>query len=200
MSFSNQFLKLFIFVSIFSISCSKSEISEARNEIFFNVDSNLIQKVIEFSEIGIKIAPPKGWVVLPSSELTTKIRIDEETGRRQTDSMLIKSVFFDSSSKSFLIISQISVGKSFEAYIDSLDSLFSAMFDSFTFQKANFRKGKISITQYLTQNEQIVNFRFLGLNLSNSVFQIDFVIPKAAYSTELAKVVESSLGTLEFIY
>lgn len=194
-------LLISVFILFFFSSCSKQEPNNNRDQMFFNIDRNLIQKEIVFSDIGIKIAPPKSWVLLDSMEIPKiNVRTDNLSPPMSADSLVARAIYSDTLTKSIMVISRLVIQKGYETLVKTYDTLMQRHYDSFTSQKANFKKGKIFITQYLIQNQQIVNFRFLGYTLTKSIFQIDFIIPKKMYSKEIAKTVESSLGTLDLIY
>lgn len=183
-----------------SLACSKQESSDNRDQMFFNVDTSLIQKEVAFSDIGIKIAAPKSWILLDSTKIPKINARSENAPPISVDSMVARAIYLDTLTKSLMVVSKIITPKKFEMLVRKYDTVMGKYYDSFTSQKASFKKGNMSITQYLLQNQQIVNFRFLGHTPSKSIFQIDFVIPKKIYSEEIAKAVESSLGTLDLVY
>lgn len=193
---------LFVSISILllSLACSKQEPGDSRDQMFFNVDTNLIQKEVAFADIGIKIAPPKSWTLLDSTKIPKIDTRSENAPPISADSLVVRAIYSDTLTKSTMLVSKIITQKGFEVLLSKYDTVVGKYYDSFTSQKANFRKGNISITQYLLQNRQIVNFRFLGYTSAKTIFQIDFIIPKKIYSKEIAKTVESSLGTLDLIY
>ncbi len=183
-----------------SLACSKQEPRDNREQMFFNVDTSLIQEEVVFSDIGIKIAAPKSWVLLDSTKIPKINARSANAPLISVDSLVARAIYSDTLTKSLMVVSKIITHKEFEMLVRKYDTAMGKYYDSFTSQKANFKKGNISITQYLLQNQQIVNFRFLGYIPPKSIFQIDFVIPKKIYSKEIAKAVESSLGTLDLIH
>lgn len=88
-----------------------------------------------------------------------------------------------------LLIGNIDSKSPADSIINDYEKSLERAKDSFIFQKAKFSKNK---------EEDWVNFSFLGKTQPAKVFQIDYVIPKLNYSPELAKDIESSLGTLSF--
>lgn len=192
---------LFLVINIF-FSCSTEDKPISRNnEIIFNIDSSQIDKAILLTDLGISISPPKNWLSIDSNAISKIIqRINHKFNvDSKVPNLIILKFFVDTISKAVLLIGNIDSKISADSIINDYGKSLERVKDSFTFQKAKFSKGQINLNQYLIQEENWVNFRFLGISPRAKVFQIDYVIPKSNYSPELAKAIESSLGTLSFI-
>lgn len=193
---------ILLWVPIIFFSCSTEDKPIHRNnEIIFNVDSSKIDKAILLTDLGISIAPPKNW--LPIDSYAVSKIIQKVKHRLNSDSkfpnLIILKFFVDTASGAVLLIGNIASKNPADSIINYYEKSLEKVKDSFTFQKAKFSKGEIDLNQYLILEKDWVNFRFLGISPQAKVFQIDYVIPKSNYSPELAKAIESSLGSLSFI-
>lgn len=187
-------LLLFVLVYAF-ISCQQREKPIVKDEIIFDVDSNLIGNVQEFPEIGIKLSAPKNWNRVDLKPVENLLKNFEESKRSDGDTLSVLGIFADTITKCQLIVSLVKTQKDFNNFISNLDSTFSRS-QLFKFQRGNFQKGVFKITQYLLQSDRLVVFRLFSQAKNQKIFQIDYVIPKTNYSKEIAKAVESSIGSL----
>ncbi|MGQ9818994.1 MAG: hypothetical protein ACUVQ1_03610 [Candidatus Kapaibacteriales bacterium] len=196
------FIVFVSFYSFYFIGCSSEDKPRLHNdEIIFNVDSSKIDRAIFLTDLGISISPPKNWLSIDSSVISNIIQ--KVNFRMDADSniarLVILNLFFDTTSKAMLLIGNIVSKSSADSVINNYEESLERVKDSFTFQKAKFLKSGINLNQYLIQEKDWVNFRFLGISPRVKVFQLDYVIPKSNFSPEIAKAIESSLGTLSFI-
>lgn len=192
---------LFLFFLLLLISCSgEDKPGRQSNEIIFNVDSTLIEDPIVLTEVGLKISPPKNWISIDSTAISNILqKINFQPNINISDSkLIILKIFVDTINKALFLIANIHTKLGSDSIVNLFEKQLEKTKDSFTFQKAKFAKDGVELNQYLIQNQTLVNFRFLGISPTSKIFQIDYFIPKSKYSAELAKAIESSLGSMSF--
>ncbi len=189
-----------------SFGCSEKKDNQSidNNQIKFEIDSSLIGERVVFKSLGLEICPPKQWEkfdLTKYSDIFKNFTVVDSVNKIQK----LIHIFSDTMAKSFMFISEIVFRNSphkntLKEIYEDLQSSIQKLSKSYTVQIANLRKDNIELIQVLAFNNQFVNFRFFGITSHNKVFQIDYFIPKNYYTEQVARAIESSLGTLCLSY
>jgi hypothetical protein len=196
LGFHNRALKIKI-ATILLVACvvsscgKKNEESVSKNEeVGFEVNELLLGETYADSLTGFAIKIPKNWInVLDFNDekISSKFRelIDQEG----------KVVFLDTASQSSLLISKVSK-KELQQLNSSKDSLFNKNKNWESIIKSQFTVNGLRAYQFLAQNKELINFKLIFIAGTKNPFQIDFVLSRHSYLSEVKKV-ESSIGSIK---
>lgn len=189
-------MKLYIALLLSSLvlySCSSSPNSEhQKNDLAFNVDENILDASYIDTLKKIQLRVPKGWIdltELPDNELKLKfsslVKIDST----------IKSIFVDTLNNASLFYRVINIqSNTLERIFNNPDSAYNSQQQWSSILKSNFILNGISVSQFLLQSNDLVNFRLISRENSPHQFQIDYILSRESYLLQVKKV-ESSIGS-----
>ncbi len=169
------------------------------DELYFNIDKNLLGEAEQLDEYRFSLNPPKNWLSVNEELFAALVK---ETANSADNELNIEykplKMFFDENFGSLLSVIHVKAGndtlsgKAFEqAYIAMLDQ----NFPSGNPQKGSFTKNNKRFTQYLIQDDKRVAFKLIFLDQSGQVIQLDYNVDANRYIHEL-KAIESSIGSV----
>lgn len=186
---------ILIIILLFSIiSCSSNNnINNGFEEVILNVDSNLLSKTPTTIDNIFQITYPLDFNKIDDNNFKKiKMAIESET---TSFFRLSPLVIYKSSNGNTSILSKII---SEENVFNKIDTTYHNLLAE-NFRTNNINIGKIKINginaiQYLINTKDTVIIKLI-LNVNNSYYQIDYIIPLEIYEKELKKI-ESSIGSI----
>jgi hypothetical protein len=173
-------------------------------EMFFNIDPELLGDTVYVKDKGIIFQPPDAWMQFPDEILSNEIFVGDlrQVIRSLPGDELFPTypiyAFYRLENGSAMIVSEISVADTLNDTPEALIQFQKRITDQFTedeVKTTDFMKNGIHFYQYLTQKDDVVNFKFVFGNTADEIFQIDYIVPTSVYLQE-SKAIESSIGTI----
>jgi len=156
----------------------------------FNVDEKYINEQIKIEEINIYFSAPKNLILMDTvsfnkiqSDLEKKVNILPNTYK-----LNLLNIFYDEKISFFCIISKIMTEN-----FDEIKKIFN---ENNKLKSDEFIYNDFKVFQILYTNENILNFKLL-FNDTKNLFEIDYIIPKQNYNEEIARRIESSIGSIK---
>lgn len=163
-------------------------------EMEFRINSNLLGLHEQNTGLKIDYQVPFGFTKV--SETSFPQHYQNMLGQHG-ENIIISAIYQDTTSASFMILSKVSE-KRWMQYNDYTDNtLASPLTLEWNYVNATtFKYNKFDVQQWLLQDIEWVNFRLL-FNKNNSFFQVDYLIPTVKYDQEVARIIESSIGSFQ---
>lgn len=177
--------------------CGKDKSPSIIEEIRFNVDSTLLNEKFILKDVNISINPPKNWKAIDSDSIKMLTKSLKFQGKHSTIILDPKNIYIDSITQSIMIISLVNSEINNEKK-DLISQYIKEIKNNTAGSKIminEFMKDSFHITQFLIQNIDYINFK-LVVYYKKSVIQLDYFIPPKEYNTEIAKTIESSIGSM----
>jgi len=193
----------FLFGFLFLLnSCGENKKpSNDIEKINFSVDSSLLGEKVVLNDLNFSYNAPKNWIIFDSAAVNQLIKIPIEQSKNDI-SKIIKPInyFVDSITKSILITSMIfdKDKKNKKQFISNYKNHINTVSKDSKVMVNEFMKDNFHIVQFLIQNNDFVNFK-LVMFINSNIIQQDFYIPPKEYNMEIAKVIESSIGSMNII-
>lgn len=190
-------LNILFFSSIFFCSCQNSH--ENFEQLYFNVNANLLNPVFLDSSYGFSFSPPRGWnAVTPEILDKIKQKIKKEVPFPGGAPYHIIQVFSDSLHMNFCILSACTFPPKISLLkekISLIDQQVREKFSKYPLQQGKIRLDRWKVLQYRILTEHQVLFKLFFLDLSNQWVQLDYAIARSSYSQTIESI-ESSLGSI----
>lgn len=186
-------IPLFAFVLLCLLSFSACNPS-AQQAMKFQVNPALLGKIEQDTMLQIAYAAPTSFTRF-SDEATIKQRQKE---MQQEEGVDILTVYQDESTQAFMIVSTMTRNRWDELHEqvrqpepDMPSRVWS------TVSATAFEYNTFSVLQWLLQNQTWVDFKLMYKSKDNRYFQVDYLIPNAAYDENFARAIESSIGSFK---
>jgi|GEM_PF-3614628 len=189
-----------ILLILFFNFCAESEKTNNIEEIFFSVDSSKLGEKINVSNLNISINPPKKWELMNYD--STLVILNSVKSQLENKVLLLElqRLFIDSTTNSIMILSKLldksHVGK--KQFIELYTQQIKKIEEGSQLMINDFIKGEFDVTQFLIRNKNYINFKLVAFNKKN-ILQLDFYVPPKEYNIEIAKAIESSIGSLNLL-
>jgi hypothetical protein len=176
-------------------SCNKKE--KRTDTLGFTIDSTLLETT-EFKDrtLNLSYRVPLGYkeVVSKNNRNIKNTRFDSISSLP----LVHRSYYFCEKEKSILIVSFVkeNIGKN-----EAVASLKKYSKNTSLWQEANFTKfsnNKIVFNQFLLQSNEYIVFKLL-FSQKNKLLEMNYIIPKLSYTSQTAKQLESSIGSIKSI-
>lgn len=193
---------LIVLIVLFGCTSDRDEATKQPVEMHFDVDQELLGETIVSEENEISFQPPKQWELLAGDVFQEAIRqFTRMQSAGDTFSIQPAYIFLHHRHGSVMIISEITVNDDKITSPDIVQAFrrdVNAGLDAARYQEAEFLKNGLLVYQYLIQDDDTVNFKFLFQNKNNALFQVDYIVPRSVYAAE-SKAVESSIGSIHVV-
>lgn len=196
-----KMISIFLYAFLWLFFCSnqnKNANTDTLPEAYFDIDSAKIGKLFQNDDYGIRFNPPRAWELV-SPEIFEKI--SEHVSYRGSDqefSFKPIYIFLDQENGSMLsisVLSSVDDTVSTEDLLKRYRELLDVRFGSSELKKVAFSKDGIGFLQFLIQEKDKVIFKLLFENLENQVIQLDYIVSRTIYPSEV-KAIESSIGSI----
>ncbi|NQT26607.1 hypothetical protein HQ585_14730 [candidate division KSB1 bacterium] len=192
-------LSLSLFIILMACTQKEKQPALAEGEIFFNVDSTLIQTPFSVPEYGFQVSPPITWLATSPNMLKQIKESLESVVQPKGDFQINPLQFFlHPDHPSVLVVSYIT-DQNVEADIPALQERYITSIRTslalYNLQENQYTKTGIPIIQYLLQKDGNIIFKILFEDSKNQLIQLDYVVPQSVFPEE-SKAIESSIGTI----
>jgi hypothetical protein len=180
------------------IKCSGEGTDKSGEDFYINDQSLLGIEVID-KDLGIKILPPKNWILMPSS-LSKKIEARNGMNNNQ-DNFIYQPVylFFNDSTGSVLSVGNVlTVDSTLSKYsaINYYKSLLSTKYKNNDLTIGSFTKSNIAFTQFKFKKENLVSIKLIFENSRHEIIQADYSFPQL-YANSLDGLIKASVGSIQ---
>ena len=167
--------------------------------LVFNVDQTRLEPAITDTTLKIEISAPKGWKAINDAML---MEVIDRLGDKLTQGlqMMPRWVFMNEDSRAMCVVSRLESGKVplNETLLQTLETAYRTQFPKATVQRAIFMKDAFRVHQLMVGTSDFVLVKLVCDAPENPVFEVDYVVPRDVYETEL-RAIESSIGSINLI-
>ena len=167
--------------------------------LVFNVDQTRLEPAITDTILKMEISAPKGWKAIDDAML---VQVIDGLGDKLTQGlqMVPRWVFVNEGSRTMCVVSRLEGVKVTpnETLLKTLEIAYHAQFPKATVQRAIFMKGAFRVHQLMVGTSDFVLIKLICNAPENPVFEVDYVVPRDVYETEL-RAIESSIGSINLI-
>ena len=165
----------------------------------FNVDRTRLEPAITDTTLKIEISAPKGWKAIDDTMLTEVI---DRLGDTLTQGLQMtpRWVFLNETSRARCVVSRLEGGAvpPNDTLLKTLETAYRTQFPKATVQRAIFMKDAFRVHQLMVAASDLVLIKLICNAPENPVFEVDYVVPRDVYGTEL-RAIESSIGSINLI-
>lgn len=185
--------KILSFGLIIIILAACKETRKQLPEMQFVINHDLLQEPVKDDKLAMGFCPPLQWNILSDSMQTV---MKAAFAGKKSVQIEPREIFADSSYKNILFV--CSLGEN-----EKLDSLYheSFMNDTNTWtqrEKMDYYHNEYVVSQYLLQNQGMVNYKLVFSKDNQYLFQMDYIVQRPINEATL-KAIESSIGTVSGI-
>ena len=167
--------------------------------LVFNVDRTRLEPAITDTTLKMEISVPKGWKAIDDAML---VQVIDGLGDMLTlgVQMVPRWVFLNEGSRAMCVVSRLKGGEVLldETLLKTLETTYRAQFPKATVQRAIFMRGAFCVHQLMVGTSDFVLVKLVCNAPENPVFEVDYVVPRDVYETEL-RAIESSIGSINLI-
>jgi hypothetical protein len=167
--------------------------------LIFNIDQTRLEPAITDTTLKMEISAPKGWKAVDDSMLA---RVIGGLGDKLTQGIQIvpRWVFVNEDSRAMCVVSRLEGGivAPDETLLETLETAYRTKFPKATVQRTIFMKGAFHVHQLMVGASEFVLIKLICDAPESHVFEVDYVVPKDVYETEL-RAIESSIGSINLI-
>ena len=167
--------------------------------LVFNVDQTRLEPAITDTTLKIEISAPKGWKAIDDAML---MEVIDRLGDKLTQGlqMMPRWVFMNEDSRAMCVVSRLEDGTVplDETLLQTLETAYRTQFPKATVQRAIFMKDAFRVHQLMVGASDFVLIKLMCDASENPVFEVDYVVPRDVYETEL-RAIESSIGSINLI-
>ena len=167
--------------------------------LVFNVDQTRLEPAITDTTLKIEMSAPKGWKAIDDAML---MEVIDRLGDKLTQGlqMMPRWVFMNEDSRAMCVVSRLESGKVplNETLLQTLETAYRTQFPKATVQRAIFMKDAFRVYQLMVGASDFVLIKLMCNASENPVFEVDYVVPRDVYETEL-RAIESSIGSINLI-
>ncbi|OQY26864.1 MAG: hypothetical protein B6244_12360 [Candidatus Cloacimonetes bacterium 4572_55] len=199
---ANIFVKKFTILTVllaligfFSINCQKKNAVQDRQAdkfITFDVNRELLEPAFQDQELRIKFSPPMGWKAAPDSIIHAFPVIKSAPFQLSP-----RQIFMNDSLQCGCVLSGVD-----SVHIDNTEEIFQFADSQLKnalpqaqVQSSEFFTDYFRVRQTLAMTSDLVWFRLLLDHPDAEIFEIDYIIPRNSYPSQV-KAVESSIGSI----
>ncbi len=180
------------------IKCSGGGSNQSDEDFYINDKSLLGIEVVD-KDLGIKIQPPKDWILMPSS-LSKKIEARNGMSNNQ-ENFIYQPVylFFNDSTGGVLSVGKVAnVDSTLSKYstINYYKSLLSTKYKNNDLTIGCFTKSNIAFSQFRFKKENLVSIKLIFENSHKEIIQADYSFPEV-FANSVNDIVKSSIGSIE---
>ena len=197
-----EFLQLLLCGIIASslVGCDSPKAQKRTYEtLTFNVDPTRLEPAITDTTLKMEISAPKGWKAIEDATLTQVI---DRLGDTLTQGlqMVPRWVFLNENSRAMCVVSRLEGGAvpPNDTLLKTLETAYRTQFPKATVQRATFMKGAFRVHQLMVAASDFVLIKLICNAPENPVFEVDYVVPRDVYGTEL-RAIESSIGSINLV-
>ncbi len=197
-----DFLQLLLCGIVISslMGCDSPNAQKRTHEtLTFNVDPTRLEPAITDTTLKLQISAPKGWKAIEDAMLAEVIdRLDDTL--TQGLQMVPRWVFLNENSGAMCVVSRLEGGAvpPNDTLLKTLETAYRTQFPKATVQRAIFMKDAFRVHQLMVGTSDFVLIKLICNAPENPVFEVDYVVPKDVYGTEL-RAIESSIGSINLI-
>ena len=167
--------------------------------LVFNVDQTRLEPAITDTILKMEISAPKGWKAIDDAML---VQVIDGLGDKLTQGlqMVPRWVFVNEDSRAMCVVSRLEGVKVTpdETLLKTLETAYRAQFPKATVQRTVFMNGAFRVHQLMVGSSDFVLIKLICNAPENPVFEVDYVVPRDVYETEL-RAIESSIGSINLI-
>ena len=164
--------------------------------LVFNVDRTRLEPAITDTTLKIEISAPKGWKAIDDAMLTEVI---DRLGDTLTQGLQMNPrwVFLNENSRAMCVVSRLEGGAvpPNDTLLKTLETAYRTQFPKATVQRTIFMKDAFRVHQLMVAASDLVLIKLICNAPENPVFEVDYVVPRDVYGTEL-RAIESSIGSI----
>ena len=197
-----KFLQLLLcgFIVVNLVGCDSPNAQKRTAEtLTFNVDPTRLEPAITDTTLKLEIAAPKGWKAIEDAMLAEVI---DRLGDTLTQGlqMVPRWVFLNENSRAMCVVSRLEGGAvpPNDTLLKTLETAYRTQFPKATVQRATFMKEAFRVHQLMVVASDFVLIKLICNAPENPVFEVDYVVPRDVYQTEL-RAIESSIGSINLI-
>ena len=182
------------------IGCDSPNSQKRTDETLdFTVDPTRLEPAITDTTLKMEISAPKGWKAIDEVMLTEVIDRLGDT-LKQGLQMTPRWVFLNENSRAMCVVSRLEGGAvpSNDTLLKTLETAYRTQFPKATVQRAIFMKDAFRVHQLMVAASDFVLIKLICNAPENPVFEVDYVVPRDVYGTEL-RAIESSIGSINLI-
>ena len=167
--------------------------------LVFNVDRTRLEPAITDTTLKLEISAPKDWKAIEDAML---VEVIDRLGDKLTQGlqMVPRWVFMNEGSRAMCVVSRLEGGEVLldETLLKTLETAYRTQFPKATVQRAIFMKDAFRVHQLMVGASDFVLIKLICNAPENPVFEVDYVVPRDVYETELRSI-ESSIGSINLI-
>lgn len=164
----------------------KSNVPESMQ---FQVNPELLGTRQRDTLLQITYASPIGFMTS-----TNEQAIRQGAMSHADEGVEIRTVYQDDASQGFMVISAITEERWEQLSSQSEQEPFSSEVWT-NMNSAAYSYKDFDVRQWLLQNQEWINFKLIFRTEKERFFQLDYLLPTAQYNEQVAKAVESSIGS-----
>jgi hypothetical protein len=163
-------------------------------EMKFEIDHHLLGMHEKIPALKVSYHVPAGFSKLADTAFS---KHNKNILSRKEKDISISAVYQDTTTGALMILSRVSEDQ-WEQYHEFVDNTPASPL-ALEWNHVNattFTYHQFDVQQWLLQDLEWVNFRLL-FNKNSSFFQVDYLIPTLKYDKEIARIIESSIGSFQ---
>ena len=167
--------------------------------LVFNVDQTYLEPAITDTTLKLEVSAPKDWKAIDDAMLVEVIDgLDDKL--TQGLQMVPRWVFMNEDSRAMCVVSGLEGGTVplDETLLQTLETAYRTQFPKAMVQRAIFMKDAFRVHQLMVGTSDFVLVKLVCNAPENPVFEVDYVVPRDVYETEL-RAIESSIGSINLI-
>jgi hypothetical protein len=186
-------------LSLVPLGCAPEPTPEAFPEMAFSVDSTRLGEGFAAADGGMRLRAPAGWSAAPAETLAEVMRLLGQKASAGGDEPRLRALYREPSSGAALAVSDYD-GPCTPERRDRLAALHERAMRERD-PEAEVKSGRyglhgVEIVQLRAVQSDKVLFKLLASRPPGPLFQLDYILPRGVYVSEL-RAVESSIGSLE---
>ena len=182
------------------VGCDSPNSQKRTDEtLVFNVDQTRLEPAITDTTLKLEISAPKGWKVIEDAML---VEVIDRLGDTLTQGlqMVPQWIFLNENSQAMCVVSRLEGGAvpPNDTLLKTLETAYRTQFPKATVQRAIFLKDAFRVHQLMVGTSDFILIKLICNAPESSVFEVDYVVPRDVYKTELRSI-ESSIGSITLI-
>lgn len=167
--------------------------------LVFTVDQTRLEPAITDAMLNIRVSAPKGWKAIDDVML---MRVVDELGDKLAQGLLQivpRWVFVNEGSRAMCVVSSLK-GREVpdETLLKTLETAYRSQYPKATVLTTIFMKDAFCVHQLMIGASDFVLIKLICNAPENPVFEVDYVVPREVYETEL-RAIESSISSINLI-
>ncbi len=200
-----QPLAALAWIVVAAITLASCQKEDAVKSMSFRVDASLLGPPVSDTELRLTFRPPLPMVAAPAEFLRgARAEVEAQPVNDPVLDLVPTQVFADPSGEMRVFLSRFRVppkdglkGEWRKSYEDRARAKVLAADPQAEISVDDYRIGPVPVMQMRVAGKGYTNFRLVAQVEGEAPLQIDYLIPTSRYR-EMARAVESSIGSLEF--